>query len=65
MKSKKNNKGFGLLFFVVFLLIGLWPLLKGDPPRVYFFPFAFIFLILGFISSTLLSPLNKAWIKFG
>ena len=65
MKSKKNNKGFGLLFFVVFLLIGLWPLLKGDPPRVYFFPFAFIFLILGLINSTLLSPLNKAWIKFG
>ena len=65
MKSKKNNKGFGLLFFVVFLLIGLWPLLKGNPPRVYFFPFAFIFLILGLINSTLLSPLNKAWIKFG
>jgi len=65
MKSKKNNKGFGLLFFVVFLVIGLWPLLNGDPPRVYFFPFAFLFLILGLINSTILTPLNKAWIKFG
>ena len=65
MKSKENNKGFGLLFFVVFLVIGLWPLLNGDPPRVYFFPFAFLFLILGLINSTILTPLNKAWIKFG
>jgi len=65
MKSKKNNKGFGLLFFVVFLVIGLWPLLNGDPPRVYFFPFALLFLILGLINSTILTPLNKAWIKFG
>ena len=65
MQSKSNNKGFGLLFFVVFLVIGLWPLLNGDPPRVYFFPFAFLFLILGLINSTILTPLNKAWIKFG
>ena len=65
MKSKKNNKGFGLLFFVVFLVIGLWPLLNGDPTRVYFFPFALLFLILGLINSTILTPLNKAWIKFG
>ena len=65
MKSKENNKGFGLLFFVVFLIIGLWPLLKGENPRIYFFPFAFLFLILGLINSKILTPLNRAWIKFG
>ena len=65
MKSKKNNKGFGLLFFVVFLVIGLWPLLKGDSPRIYFFPVALLFLILGVINSKILTPLNKTWIKFG
>ena len=65
MKSKENNKSFGLLFFIVFLLIGLWPLLKGDNPRIYFFPIAVLFLILGIINSKILTPLNKSWIKFG
>ena len=65
MESKENNRGFGLLFFIVFLLIGLWPLLKGDNPRIYFFPIAFLFLVLGIINSKILTPLNKLWIKFG
>jgi len=65
MKFKENNKGFGILFFIVFFLIALWPLLKGDGPRIYFFPIAALFLILGLINSKILTPLNKLWIKFG
>ena len=65
MKSKENNKGFGILFFIVFILVGLWPLLKGDSPRIYFFPIAVLFLILGLINSKILTPLNRSWIKFG
>ena len=65
MKSKENNKGFGLLFFIVFLLIGLWPLIKGDSPRILFFPIALVFLILGLMNAKILSPLNRLWIKFG
>ena len=65
MKSKENNKGFGLLFFIVFLLISLWPLIKGYNPRIYLLPIAALFLILGILNSKILTPLNKAWIKFG
>jgi hypothetical protein len=65
MQSKSNNKGFGLLFFVVFLIIGFLPIINGNSPRVIFFPFALIFLILGLINSKILTPLNKAWVKFG
>ena len=65
MKSKENNKGFGLLFFIVFLLIGLWPLIKGDSPRILFFFIALAFLILGLMNAKILSPLNRLWIKFG
>ena len=65
MKSKENNKGFGLLFFIVFLLIGLWPLIKGESPRILFFPIALVFLILGLMNAKILSPLNRLWIKFG
>jgi hypothetical protein len=65
MKPKENNKGFGLLFFAVFLIIGLWPIINGENPRIIFFLFALIFLILGLINSKLLTPLNKVWVKFG
>jgi len=65
MKSKVNNKGFGLLFFIVFLLIGLWPLIKGDSPRILFFPIALVFLIHGIVNAKILTPLNRLWIKFG
>ena len=60
MKPKKNNRGFGLLFFIVFLLIGLWPLLKGDNPRIYFFPIAFLFLVLGIINSKILFSVSSS-----
>ena len=65
MKSGNNNKSFGLLFFTVFLLIGLWPLTNEESPRVVFLIFAGVFLILGLINSKILTPLNKLWIKFG
>ena len=65
MKPKENNKGFGLLFFAVFLIIVLWPIINGENPRIIFFLFALIFLILGLINSKLLTPLNKVWVKFG
>ena len=65
MKSQSSNKSFGLLFFVVFLIIGLWPLKNGENLNFYFITASLIFLILGLINSKLLSPLNKSWIKLG
>ena len=65
MKSHSSNKSFGLLFFVVFLILGLWPLKNGENLNFYFITASTIFLILGLINSKLLSPLNKSWIKLG
>ena len=65
MKSQSSNKGFGLLFFVVFLILALWPLKNGSNINLYFIIASTIFLILGLINSKLLSPLNKSWIKLG
>ena len=65
MKSQSSNKSFGLLFFFVFLIIGLWPLKNGENLNFYFITVSIIFLILGLINSKLLSPLNKSWIKLG
>ena len=68
IKSKvkaSTNRSFGLVFFFVFLIISLWPLLNEDPLRIWSIVIAIIFLILGLINSKLLTPLNILWSKFG
>ena len=65
MNKKSSNKSFGLLFFVVFLGLGLWPLTNDNNPNIYLIIISIIFLILGLLNSKLLSPLNSFWIKFG
>ena len=65
MKQKKQNRGFGLLFFIVFLVLALWPLRNGEEINFYLIFIALIFLLLGLINSKILTPLNKGWIKFG
>ena len=65
MKSKSSNKSFGLLFFVVFLVFGLWPLKNGESINLYLISSSLIFLFLGLMNSRILSPLNIIWVKFG
>ena len=60
-----TNRSFGIVFFVVFLLFGSYPLLKGGDLKIIPLLIAIIFLILGVLNSKLLSPLNKFWFKFG
>ena len=63
--KNSSNKSFGILFFIVFLIIGLWPLYHSNPIRLWSVIVAVIFLILGLSNSRILSPFNKAWIKLG
>ncbi len=65
MKHNNQNRSFGLLFFIVFLALALWPLTKKDEINLYLISIALIFLVLGLLNSKILSPLNKAWIKLG
>ena len=60
-----SNKSFGIVFFIVFLIIALYPMLKGQDLRLWSLIISFIFLILGMINSSILNPLNKIWFKFG
>ena len=60
-----SNRSFGLLFFIVFLIIGLWPLKNNLELNYIFVGFSIIFLILGLLNSKILTPFNKIWIKFG
>ena len=60
-----SNRNFGLVFFVFFLIIGLWPLLGTNEIRYWSIFFSIIFFLLGIINSKLLNPLNKIWFNFG
>jgi len=60
-----SNKSFGLVFFIVFLIIALYPLTNQEDTRIWSLLVSFIFLTLGLLNSRLLLPLNKLWFKFG
>ncbi len=60
-----SNKSFGIVFFIVFLLIAIYPLINNGDLRIWSLIIAIIFLILGLINSKVLTPLNKLWFKFG
>ena len=60
-----SNRNFGIVFFVVFLLIALYPLINSGEIRIWSVVIASIFLVLGILNSNILLPLNKLWFKFG
>jgi len=60
-----TNKSFGIVFFLFFLIVSLFPLFKDGNIRVWSLIISIIFLILGLLNSKFLTPLNKIWFKFG
>ena len=60
-----SNRSFGIVFFVVFLLISLYPLINNEHIKIWSLAISLIFLTLGLLNSKLLLPLNKMWFKFG
>ena len=60
-----SNRSFGIVFFVVFFLIAIYPILNESDIRIWSLIISIIFLILGLLNSKILSPLNKIWFKFG
>ena len=68
-KSEKikisSNRSFGIVFFIVFLLIAIYPLINNESIRFWSLILSIIFLVLGLLKSRVLTPLNIIWIKFG
>ncbi len=60
-----SNRSFGIVFFIVFLLIALYPLIYNGEIRIWSLLISIIFLILGLLKSKILTPFNKLWFKFG
>ena len=60
-----SNRSFGIVFFIFFLLIAIYPLLNNEEIRFWSLVLSLLFLILGIFNSKILTPLNKIWFKFG
>jgi predicted membrane protein len=60
-----SNRSFGIVFFLFFLIVSIFPLLKDENIRIWSLIIALAFLILGLLNSKILTPLNKIWFKFG
>ena len=60
-----SNRSFGIVFFIVFLLISVYPLINDENIRYWSLLISLIFLVLGLLNSKILTPLNKIWFKFG
>ena len=63
--KRSSNKSFGIVFFIIFVIIGFWPFVSINSYKLWAIVIAFIFLTLGFFNSKLLTPLNILWFKFG
>ena len=60
-----SNRSFGIVFFILFLVIALYPLINNENLRIWSLVISLAFLFLGLLNSKLLTPLNKIWFKFG
>ena len=63
--SQSSDRFFGVVFCVLFLLIGLYPLLGAGTPHWWAVAIAAVFLVLALVAPTVLEPLNRLWLKFG
>ena len=60
-----TNRNFGVVFFLVFSIISLYPILNHESIRIWSIIIALVFLVLGLLNSKFLTPLNKIWFRFG
>ena len=44
-----SERNFGLVFAVVFLMVGLWPLVDGEPARLWALVGVVLFSLLSFV----------------
>ncbi len=63
--KRKDNITFGALFFVFFLVIGLYPLKTFGTVRIWALVLSLLFLIITIIRPNLFTFINKLWIQFG
>ncbi len=61
-----SDRGFGVVFALVFAAVGLWPsLADGAAPRLWALIVAAAFLAVALFRPVLLAPFNRLWSRLG
>lgn len=60
-----SDRSFGIVFGIVFALIGLLPMLHSGAPRWWALAVAATFLGIALSIPRWLAPLNRLWMRFG
>lgn len=60
-----SDRSFGIVFCIVFAVIGLWPVLDGGFPRVWALAIGIAFFVVALAWPRWLAPLNRLWTRFG
>jgi len=60
-----SERGFGVVFTVVFAVVGLFPLFSSATPRWWALIIAAVILAVALLRPALLRPLNAVWFRFG
>jgi hypothetical protein len=60
-----SDRSFGIVFAVVFAVIGLLPLLFGRGIRLWSLAVGGAFLLAALAFPSVLAPLNRIWLRFG
>ena len=60
-----SDRSFGLVFTGVFLIVCLWPLRHGLPPRWWAAGVSAVFLLFTAVAPSMLAPLNRIWTRLG
>jgi len=63
--NSSSNRSFGIVFTIVFSIVGLLPLLSDGTLRWWAMVIAVIFLASALLRPRILTPLNKIWTRFG
>jgi hypothetical protein len=63
--QSSSDRSFGLVFTVVFVIVGLLPLLNGQGIRVWALGLSAVFFLVALAVPRVLAPANRAWTKFG
>lgn len=65
VEAGPSNRSFGLLFTVVFALVGTTPWWRGGPVRLWALVIAGVFGLVAIAAPRALAPLNRLWLRLG
>ena len=60
-----SDRSFGIVFTIVFTIIGLWPLIHRGAPSLWALGIAGTLLIVSIAQPVWLAPANRLWMRFG